>query len=69
MRYNYVLSGGLDFGVAICSLLIFFVVILPKGGIQVNWWGNSVYLNTTDANGTPFKSLAPGEKFGPVVYS
>ena len=40
MRYNYILSAALDGGVAIASILIFFCLIYPKGGINLSWWGN-----------------------------
>ncbi|KAI8050609.1 oligopeptide transporter 6-like protein [Syncephalis plumigaleata] len=37
-RYNYILSAGLDAGVAISSFIIFFV--LTQNNIQLDWWGN-----------------------------
>jgi hypothetical protein len=46
MRYNYLLSSGLDAGVIIALVLIFFAVQFPKGGLTLNWWGNTVWLNT-----------------------
>ena len=44
-KYNYVLSAALDSGVAVSSLLIFFVLYYPRNGtIGLNsiqsWWGN-----------------------------
>lgn len=69
MRYNYILSTALDFGVAACSVLIFFTVVLPKGGFNLNWWGNTVYLNTADVMGLPLKALALGQTFGPSSWS
>ncbi|KAG2117614.1 OPT oligopeptide transporter [Suillus clintonianus] len=53
MRYNYILSAGLDAGVAISLIVIFFTLQMPKGGITLNWWGNTVWMNTADALGTP----------------
>jgi hypothetical protein len=41
MRYNYILSAALDAGVALSVIVIFFCVQYPKGGVEVNWWGNS----------------------------
>jgi OPT family small oligopeptide transporter len=41
MRYNYIFSAALDAGVAIAGIVIFLVLALPKGGIQLNWWGNT----------------------------
>jgi hypothetical protein len=69
MRYNYILSAGLDAGVAIGLLVIFFTVQLPKGGFNINWWGNIVWQNTADALGTPMYVLNPGETFGPPAGS
>jgi len=69
MRYNYILSAALDAGVTLALLVIFFTVQLPKGGVEVTWWGNTVWMNTADANGTPLYSLAPGETFGPKTWS
>lgn len=41
MRYNYILSAGLDSGVALATLTIFFSLGLAKsGGIRFDWWGN-----------------------------
>ncbi|THU91639.1 OPT oligopeptide transporter [Dendrothele bispora CBS 962.96] len=68
MRYNYILSAGLDAGVAIGLVVIFFTVMLPKGGIELNWWGNTVWMNTADANGMPFKVSETGT-FGPSTWA
>jgi len=74
MRYNYILSAALDGGVAIGVVIIFFTVQYPRNGtIGLNtiqtWWGNSVWLKTADAAGTPFHALNPGETFGPSSWS
>lgn len=53
MRYNYILAAALDSGVVIGSIVIFCVLLLPKGGIELNWWGNTVWQNTFDAMGMP----------------
>jgi hypothetical protein len=70
IRYNYLLSTGLDAGIIIGVVVIFFALQLPRGGIEVNWWGNSVWKNTVDANLTPLKTVAPGElsHFTNTVY-
>jgi len=73
MRYNYVLSAALDAGVAIGVIVIFFTMVFPKNGdigrttIQ-SWWGNTVYVNTADFLGTPFK-ISPSGMFGPTSWS
>ncbi|KAI0051364.1 OPT oligopeptide transporter [Auriscalpium vulgare] len=72
-KYNYVLSAGLDAGYAVSSILIFFILQYPKNGnIGLNsiqsWWGNSIFNNNADANGTPHKALADGDSFGPTSW-
>lgn len=69
MRFNYILSAGLDAGVALCLIVMFFAVELPKGGFSVNWVGNTIWQNTADANGLPLLSLAPNATFGPSSWS
>ena len=69
LRYNYLLSTGLDAGVIIGLIVIFVSLQMPKGGISVNWWGNSVWQNTADAQMVPLKVLAPGQTFGPSTWS
>ncbi|PVH14735.1 OPT family small oligopeptide transporter [Candidozyma duobushaemuli] len=39
-KYNYVLSGALDAGVAFSSIIIFFAVQYDEK--DINWWGNTV---------------------------
>jgi OPT family small oligopeptide transporter len=36
-KYNYILSAGMDTGVALCGLLLFFAFQSP--GITLKWWG------------------------------
>ncbi|KIK91864.1 hypothetical protein PAXRUDRAFT_13554 [Paxillus rubicundulus Ve08.2h10] len=68
-KYNYVLSAALDSGVAVSVVLIFFCLQYPLDGtigldtIQT-WWGNTVFLNTADGLGTPYRALNPGQTFG-----
>ncbi|RAH43933.1 small oligopeptide transporter, OPT family [Aspergillus brunneoviolaceus CBS 621.78] len=63
-KYNYVLSAALDAGVAVATVIIFFCITLPAG--KLNWWGNSVYDQTTDAHGTPYLPLPAAGYFGPA---
>jgi len=69
LRFNYLLSAALDSGVAIGVILIFFCLQFPRGGVTLNWWGNTVWQNTADSNGVPFMTLAEGQTFGPVLAS
>jgi OPT family oligopeptide transporter len=65
LRYNYLLSAAMDSGVAISLILIFFCLQMPRGGINLNWWGNTVWQKTADANGIAYIPLAPNTTFGP----
>ncbi|KAF9473875.1 OPT oligopeptide transporter [Pholiota conissans] len=72
-KYNYVLSAALDSGLAVSILVIFFALQFPKNGTigssnLANWWGNTVTFAGADGNGTPIRSLAPGETFGPSTW-
>ncbi|KAI0367875.1 small oligopeptide transporter [Pilatotrama ljubarskyi] len=56
-KYNYILSAGLDSGVAIAAILIFFCLQYPANGTIgensiVVWWGNVVSTKTADYNST-----------------
>jgi hypothetical protein len=68
MRHNYLLSAGLDSGVAVALVAMFFFVILPSNNVSINWWGNTVWQNTADAAGIPAKLLGEGETFGPTSW-
>jgi len=73
-KYNYVLSAALDSGVAVSSVLIYFLLQYPKDGtigknsIQA-WWGNTVYQNTYDGQFVPAKTPDPSRGvFGPTSW-
>lgn len=66
MRYNYILSAGLDAALAIGSFLIFFCLVYP--GVKVEWFGNSVATRTADGMGMALKSVREGEVFGPRTW-
>ncbi|KAJ7682179.1 OPT oligopeptide transporter protein-domain-containing protein [Mycena polygramma] len=66
MRYNYILSAALDAGVALSIIVIFFAV--QYRGIDVDWWGNTVWQNTNDAMGVPLLISDTGT-FGPTTWS
>ncbi|KAH9487322.1 Sexual differentiation process protein isp4 [Psilocybe cubensis] len=66
-KYNYVLSAALDSGVAVSILVIFFCLQFPQNGSIgstniATWWGNTVPFVGADNDGTPVRSLAPGER-------
>jgi len=58
-KYNYVTGAALDCGTVLSLLTIFFTLQLPKGGSQVNWWGNSVFENTADWAAVPLIKTPP----------
>ncbi|KAF6766105.1 glutathione transporter [Ephemerocybe angulata] len=66
MRYNYILSAALDAGVALAAIVIFLVLSLPKGGVELSWWGNNVWMETADALGTPLRSIPEGFTVGNI---
>ncbi|TFK45541.1 small oligopeptide transporter [Heliocybe sulcata] len=73
-KYNYVLSAALDSGVAISVVVIFFCLQYPRNGAigatnLLTWWGNTVYTNTADYNGTSLRTLSDAEPtFGPATW-
>jgi hypothetical protein len=69
MRYNYLLASGLDGGLVLALIVIFFSVQFPKGGLTVNWWGNTVWQHTADFNGTALKEVPSGQFFGPRTWT
>jgi hypothetical protein len=68
MQYNYIVSAALDAGMALGVVFVFFTLQLPKGGINLNWWGNTVWQNTADANEAPLRVLSGNETFGPTTW-
>ncbi|KAJ7074114.1 OPT oligopeptide transporter [Mycena amicta] len=62
-RYNYLLSAGLDTGVAFATIIIFFA--LSYQGIKIVWWGNTVNSTTYDGKSIPWSKVAKGAHFGP----
>lgn len=64
-QYNYVTSGAMDLGLAICLIVMFFAVSLPQKTFP-DWWGTTVVANTLDTMGTAVQTKLPkGEIFGP----
>ncbi|ODQ63163.1 OPT superfamily oligopeptide transporter, partial [Nadsonia fulvescens var. elongata DSM 6958] len=60
-KYTYVLSAGIDSGVAMAVVIIFLCVSYPAGSLK--WWGNTVYTNTKDYQYAKFYTLPKGETF------
>ncbi|KAG8844061.1 hypothetical protein FRB96_003294 [Tulasnella sp. 330] len=69
-KYNYILSAGMDSGLALSIVVIFFCLQYPKNGqigidTVATWWGNTVYINTADAASLPYLPLPDKGYFGP----
>ncbi|KAI9708754.1 MAG: hypothetical protein M1820_003709 [Bogoriella megaspora] len=62
-KYNYVLAAALDTGTALSGIIIFFCISYP-GAVFPDWWGNTVYANTDDGNGTPYLDMPASGVFG-----
>jgi len=70
MRYNYILSAALDAGLVLSMAVIFFTLqVWTPGGVNINWWGNNVWMNTADANGIPLKPFPASGTIGPSTWS
>lgn len=68
MRFNYILSAGLDSGLAISTIIIVLTLSLTNTEAP-KWWGNTVGQNTLDAQDASFaKVLEPGDTFGPKQW-
>ncbi|ODA80063.1 hypothetical protein RJ55_03021 [Drechmeria coniospora] len=67
-RLNFLTSCGLDLGLALATLFIFFAFTMrdiepPK------WWGNEIVATTMDVMGTAVRAkVAEGQKFGPEAW-
>ncbi|KAH9949501.1 oligopeptide transporter [Amylocystis lapponica] len=59
-KFNYVTSAALDTGTVISVLFIFFTLGIPKNGINLRWWGNTVWENTADYLNLPLRRAPPG---------
>jgi hypothetical protein len=66
-----VLAAGLDSGLAISIILIFFCLQYPANGTIgstniATWWGNTVFLNTADGQGLSYYTI--NGTFGPSKW-
>jgi hypothetical protein len=67
-RLNFLTSSGLDLGLALSTLFIFFAFTMTNVQAPV-WWGNTVVTSTLDANDAAVQAVvAAGEHFGPAVW-
>ncbi|KAB5570146.1 OPT family small oligopeptide transporter [Coniochaeta sp. 2T2.1] len=67
-RLNFLTSSGLDLGLALATLVIFFAFTV-HGINPPSWWGNDVVVSTMDFKDTAVQVVLPqGEIFGPRVW-
>lgn len=67
-RLNFLTSSGLDLGLALATMFIFFAFTLHDIG-PPSWWGNDVVTSTMDYKNTAIQVvLPPGDTFGPKVW-
>ncbi|RDA85762.1 hypothetical protein CP532_6306 [Ophiocordyceps camponoti-leonardi (nom. inval.)] len=67
-RLNFLTSCGLDLGLALATLFVFFAFSM-HGIRPPRWWGNTVVSTTMDVQGTAVRArVAEGEHFGPDVW-
>ncbi|KKA29279.1 hypothetical protein TD95_002503 [Thielaviopsis punctulata] len=68
-RYNYVMSGALDIGTALCVVVVALGLGLGNANFP-NWWGNTVIFNNLDANAAAVTKKLPddGSFIGPTHW-
>ncbi|CCE31426.1 probable isp4 protein [Claviceps purpurea 20.1] len=67
-RLNFLTSSGLDLGLALATLFIFFAFSM-QGIEPPRWWGNTVVSSTMDAQGTAVQGrVGDGKRFGPKSW-
>lgn len=62
-KYAYIFSAGMDTGVALSAIVIFFAV--QYNDYELHWWGNDVWQAGLDANTIPTPPLPDVGYFGP----
>lgn len=68
MQYNYLTSAGLDVGLALCTIVIFFALQYTNTPMT-DWWGSTTALDTMDSLGTAIVRQPPeGGTFGPSSW-
>lgn len=68
-RLNFLTSSGLDLGLALATLFIFFAFTMQE--IEPpRWWGNDIVGTTMDVQGTAvqMKVMDAGKQFGPESW-
>ncbi|KAI0483494.1 OPT family small oligopeptide transporter [Xylaria cf. heliscus] len=67
-KYNYITAAGLDAGLIIATIIVFFAITLPEVTIP-QWWGNVAVYETVDATyDAVLKKVPQGGTFGPATW-
>ncbi|KAI1841653.1 hypothetical protein JX265_009332 [Neoarthrinium moseri] len=68
-RYNYVMSGALDIGTALCVVIAALALGL-SGSEFPDWWGNTVWQMNLDNDGAAVTKVLPddGSFLGPATW-
>jgi OPT family oligopeptide transporter len=67
-RLNFLTSSGLDLGLALSTLVIFFAFTLNDID-PPSWWGNNVVTSTLDYQNKAIQTVLPkGQTFGPAIW-
>ncbi|KAI1827059.1 OPT family small oligopeptide transporter [Xylaria intraflava] len=67
-KYNYITAAGLDAGLVLATIIIFFAITLPNVTIP-QWWGNvNVYETLDSTYGAVLETVPKGETFGPKSW-
>lgn len=56
-KYNMIIAVGLDAGVAIAVIIIYFAITYTGAADGFSWWGNTVQNQGCDAKGCPHLSI------------
>ncbi|KAI9820379.1 MAG: hypothetical protein M1827_006003 [Pycnora praestabilis] len=64
-KYTMTLSAALDSGLAFALVVVFFGFIYPGWMDSFSWWGTEVYKQGCDWRACSYKTVTPGEHFGP----
>lgn len=68
-RLNFLTSSGLDLGLALATLVIFFAFTLNNIN-PPDWWGNNIVTATMDFQDTAIQVVLPeGQTFGPATWT
>lgn len=66
--YNYITAAGLDAGLILSTIIIFFSITFPNVTVP-QWWGNVGAFDTLDATYQGMlKTVAPNSTFGPETW-